>query len=626
MQANAAPQGSEEKALGRSDLRLGTICAASLRSPELQNVATLQSSLGLPVAQPESRSLPSAGAAVVSSDKAKLVYIDGVAYDVAGFVHRHPGGDGIWQALDTDASVVFHTTHSQAIAKRVAAGTVDGIRCLGPGVAPHAPGPRLDVETYNTLRARLLAAVGGRKSHAWDRPVLYGLAAAFPLTWAAALSPAPVPVALTMFAVAVAAVAWWCRSEPAARLLIPSLAAAYVAWTQLHELLLPLAVQRVLLSALHGFLSVENGFHVLHPYVHGALHHVRVLPAPGANSHKLIRRMYAASPTLPSLLANLTGGVNTLSYRRDHAVIHHADTSGSRDIDVNNTPLLRQREDQLLLPHYAWQHAYAWVLYAFAAMAVEVRGAIDALILRSVPASPVQRAGVALAKAVHIFFVWVLPFYLYGPVHGALLVAPRVIVASVIFLFVITWNHQQDDAAVADALAAASAEQRDDSRVRKDPRAVAAAAAAAARAKELGITPDAAASDWLAAQVVCTTTTAPDSFLALALTGGISVHLVHHIAPELSIWHLPAAHVELRRWAAERGWRLREKGVLESWRSHVRFLRAMGSSEFAPSESGSGAASASNEVSTASDPRPSEQSKRAAAGGRLRRSATKAVA
>ncbi len=86
--------------------------------------------------------------------------------------------------------------------------------------------------------------------------------------------------------------------------------------------------------------------------------------------------------------------------------------------------------------------------------------------------------------------------------------------------------------------------------------------------------------EWFQRQLHCTKDTAPDSWWLNLWTGGLSLHVVHHTLPSLSMWLLPQATRAAREFLAARGLPYRpHASVWEGLVGHQRMLRLLGSPE-----------------------------------------------
>jgi fatty acid desaturase len=79
-------------------------------------------------------------------------------------------------------------------------------------------------------------------------------------------------------------------------------------------------------------------------------------------------------------MGEVIGGINNVSYRWYHNVLHHTDTNGSEDADVDVWPILRQRPDQPHLFFHRFQFIYAYIIYGCVQQCSGVRVAGSAAI------------------------------------------------------------------------------------------------------------------------------------------------------------------------------------------------------------------------------------------------------
>jgi len=224
----------------------------------------------------------------------------------------------------------------------------------------------------------------------------------------------------------------------------------------------------------------------------------------------------------------------------------HSDPNGPSDSDVENWPFLRQRASQPHLFFHRAQWLYAYVLYAFALVFIDARFTFEALFV--IPRTQLQGLEFLLTKAANVTMFFLVPWLFVG-LPGSTVAAgvlARYAVAATFHVAVISLNHQQP-AAAEGAGAALSAD---------GPRS---------------------GDGWFRRTLQCTQDTAPQSWWLCVATGGLSLHVVHHTLPSLSIFLLPRATAAAREFLAARGLPYHPHATLwDGLWGHQLFLRAMG--------------------------------------------------
>lgn len=222
----------------------------------------------------------------------------------------------------------------------------------------------------------------------------------------------------------------------------------------------------------------------------------------------------------------------------------HSNPNGLGDSDVENWPILRQRSSQPHLFFHRAQWLYAYVLYAFALFLIDVRFTVEALFV--IPRTHLQLAEFLFTKSANIAMFVLVPIYVLQVPGSTVVVGllARYLVAATIHVAVISLNHQQPDAP----------EQASSGPPWPSPR-----------------------STWFRRTLACTQDTVPDSWWLCLATGGLSLHVVHHVLPNVSIFLLPRATVAAREFLAARGLPYRPHATLwDGLAGHQQFLRAMG--------------------------------------------------
>ena len=220
----------------------------------------------------------------------------------------------------------------------------------------------------------------------------------------------------------------------------------------------------------------------------------------------------------------------------------HSDPNGPSDSDVENWPFLRQRASQPHLFFHRAQWLYAYVLYAFALVLIDVRFTFEALFV--IPRTQLQGLEFLVTKAANIAMFMYVPWVFWGlpastVAAGAL---ARYAVAATFHVAVISLNHQQP----------------------------AAAEGAGEDGSKNGVV-------WFRRTLQCTQDTAPQSWWLCVATGGLSLHVVHHTLPSLSIFLLPRATAAAREFLTAHGLPYRPHATLwDGLWGHQLFLRAMG--------------------------------------------------
>lgn len=100
---------------------------------------------------------------------------------------------------------------------------------------------------------------------------------------------------------------------------------------------------------LFGYGQLIIGLHVLHPVNHGSV-----------TSVEWLRKVFDA--------VMATTGIGSTTWRISHHVGHHSNTNHAADPDIHHPPFLRLNRHDPYLPHYKYQHIYAWFLYFFSTM------------------------------------------------------------------------------------------------------------------------------------------------------------------------------------------------------------------------------------------------------------------
>lgn len=299
-------------------------------------------------------------------------------------------------------------------------------------------------------------------------------------------------------------------------------AAFFGGW--LAMMLAPTSTVFLLLCAVHGVISVLIGFIIMHGYNHGSFP----------------RRPFWANKWA-QFMGEVIGGINNVSYRWYHNVLHHTDTNGSEDADVDVWPILRQRPDQPHLFFHRFQFIYAYIIYGLAIMIVEAKFSFATLFLA--PRTRAQLLDFLAIKAVNIVMFFVIPYHLGWPVFAGWVT--RAVVAGLVYTSVISLNHQHADTLL-----------------------------------EHGYPGRGSRTEWFSRQLHCTKDTAPDSWWLNLFTGGLSLHVVHHTLPSLSMWLLPRATTAAREFLAQRGLPYRpHANFWDGLVSHQRMLRLLGSPE-----------------------------------------------
>jgi fatty acid desaturase len=159
------------------------------------------------------------------------------------------------------------------------------------------------------------------------------------------------------------------------------------------------------------------------------------------------------------------------------------------------------------------------------------------------PRTRAQLLDFLLTKAISMTMFVVIPWHLGLPVLSGYVA--RLVVAGITYISVISLNHQHPDGFL-----------------------------------QHGYPGQGTRTDWFRRQLHCTKDTAPESWLLNAFTGGLSLHVVHHTLPSLSMWHLPRATAAAREFLAANGLPYRpHASVWEGLANHQRMLRLMGSPE-----------------------------------------------
>lgn len=219
--------------------------------------------------------------------------------------------------------------------------------------------------------------------------------------------------------------------------------------------------------------------------------------------------------------------------------------------------MLRQRPSQPHLFFHRAQWLYAYVLYAFALFLIDVRFTAEALFV--IPRTRAQLAEFLLTKSTNLAMFVAVPLCGLGlpasTVCAGLLA--RYLVAATIHVAVISLNHQQPGA--LESLPAADRPGGE---------------AASAPPAPPWPSPR---STWFRRTLACTQDTAPDSWWLCIATGGLSLHVVHHVLPNVSVFLLPRATAAAREFLIARGLPYRPHASLwEGLAGHQQFLRAMG--------------------------------------------------
>lgn len=269
---------------------------------------------------------------------------------------------------------------------------------------------------------------------------------------------------------------------------------------------------RIAWACFNGLIAITIGFVVMHQFNHGAF------------PRNIIIHKWA------QFVSDTIGGVNSIGYRYLHSLLHHVDTHGEGDMDVENTPFLRQKDLQDWHIWYYLQPYYGFLLYGMASFLLEVKLTFQAIFM--IPRTTQQLWELLFCKAIYWYCFIVLPWQ-----HGFFFETfiPRGIVASMVYMAVITTNHQHPYTLTGHK------------------------------------------TSWLRHQLAVTTDVSPSSMWLHYLTGGITLHIAHHLFPSIATEHLPKVRALLENFCRERGLMMQDAhaNLMDALVSHHSYLKHM---------------------------------------------------
>jgi linoleoyl-CoA desaturase len=297
--------------------------------------------------------------------------------------------------------------------------------------------------------------------------------------------------------------------------------------------------QAVPLAISLGLAMAGVGFNIQHDGGHGAY-----------------SRFPAVNKTM-ALTLNLLGG-NAYFWHYKHNIAHHtySNIAGSDD-DLNVGPFGRFSPHDKRHGFHRFQHFYVWALYAFLAIEWQISGDLRSFVKPGVADTRVPRphgweqltfwAG----KLVFFFLAFGLPIYRHSVRDVVLFYLLSGFVLGLTLATVFQLAHCVEEAAF------------------RQPSA------------ESGQVPH----EWTAHQVETTCDFARGNRLLTWYLGGLNFQIEHHLFPKICHVHYPALSPIVERTCAAHGVRhFSHRTARAAFRSHVRWLKRLGSTESLPTE------------------------------------------
>lgn len=297
--------------------------------------------------------------------------------------------------------------------------------------------------------------------------------------------------------------------------------------------------QAVPLAVSLGLAMAGVGFNIQHDGGHGAY-----------SRHRAINKIMA-------LTLNLLGG-NAYFWHYKHNIAHHtyANIAGSDD-DLNVGPFGRFSPHDRRHGFHRFQHLYVWILYAFLAIEWQISGDLRSFVKPGIADTRVPRPQ---GWEQVIFWAGKIVFY----VLAFVLPLTRHSVHAVVLLYLLTGFVLGLTLATVFQLAHCVEE---------------------ATFRQPRVPSGQIEHEWTAHQVETAVDFGRENKLLTWYLGGLNFQIEHHLFPKICHVHYPALSPIVEKACADHGVRhFSHRTARAALRSHVRWLRRLGSNESFPAD------------------------------------------
>jgi linoleoyl-CoA desaturase len=272
--------------------------------------------------------------------------------------------------------------------------------------------------------------------------------------------------------------------------------------------------------------------------------------------HGAYSRFPAVNKTM-ALTLNLLGG-NAYFWHYKHNIAHHtySNIAGSDD-DLNVGPFGRFSPHDKRHGFHRFQHLYVWALYAFLAIEWQISGDLRSLVKPGIADTRVPRPRgweqltFWVGKLVFFFLAFGLPIYRHSVGDVVVIYLLSGFVLGLTLATVFQLAHCVEEAAFRQPSAESGQVQH----------------------------------EWTAHQVETTCDFARGNRLLTWYLGGLNFQIEHHLFPKICHVHYPALSPIVERTCAAHGVRhFSHRTARAAFRSHVRWLKRLGSTESLPTE------------------------------------------